>query len=91
MKKKSNFVVHQKFWHGSWMYESKYSRMDQVKFAKTAFKKIEEVWSALGRPYPFKCFKGCLPQILFGLFLNISSNMSKRSFGLCKNLPPPSS
>ena len=24
----------------------------------------------LSRPYHFKFFKGCLPQILFGLFLN---------------------
>ena len=37
---------------------------------KTAFKKFEGVSSALGRPYPFKFFKGCLPQILLGPFLN---------------------
>ena len=30
---------------------------------KTAPKKIDGVWSALGRLYPFKFFKGCLPQI----------------------------
>ena len=24
----------------------------------------------LSRPYPFKCFKDCLPQILLGSFLN---------------------
>ena len=34
----------------------------------TAFKKFEVIWS--GWPYYFKCFKGCLPQILFGPFLN---------------------
>ena len=33
-------------------------------------KNFEGVWSALGIPYPFKFFKGCLPQILLGPFLN---------------------
>ena len=42
---------------------------------KTAFKKFERVWSALGRPYPFKFFKVCLPQILLGPFLNTLSHM----------------
>ena len=37
---------------------------------KTAFKKFEGLWSALGRLYPFKYFKSCLPQILLGPFLN---------------------
>ena len=37
---------------------------------KTAFRKFEEVWSALGRPCPFSFFKECLPQILLGQFLN---------------------
>ena len=37
---------------------------------KPAFKKSEGVRSALSRLYPFKFFKGCLPQILLGLFLN---------------------
>ena len=37
---------------------------------KTAIKKLEGPWSALSRPYPVKFFKGCLPQILLGLFLN---------------------
>ena len=35
-------------------------------------KKFEGVWSALTRPYSFKYFKGCLPQILLG-FLNTLS------------------
>ena len=34
---------------------------------KTAFKKLED------RPYPLECFKGCLPQILLGPFLNTLS------------------
>ena len=33
-----------------------------------ACKKFEEVWSALGRPYPFKFIKNCFPQILLGPF-----------------------
>ena len=40
---------------------------------KTAFKKFKGVWSALGRTYPFKYFKGCLPQFLLGPFLNTLS------------------
>ena len=28
------------------------------------------------RPYPFKLFKGCLPQILLGLFLNTFSHFT---------------
>ena len=42
---------------------------------KTAFKRFEVVWSALGRPYPFKFFRGCHPHILLGPFLNTSSHM----------------
>ena len=34
---------------------------------KTAFKKFEVIWSA---SYHLRFFKGCLPQILFGTFLN---------------------
>ena len=44
---------------------------------KTAFKCLEGVWSALSRPYTFTCFKGCLPHILLGSFLNILSHMMK--------------
>ena len=33
----------------------------------------------LSRPYPFKYFNGCLPQILFGLFLNTLSQMKHNS------------
>ena len=45
-------------------YGSRYSRMDQVKFMED-----------LGRPYYFKFFKGCLPQILLGPFLNTLTHM----------------
>ena len=44
-------------------YVAKYSRMDQVKFVKRS------------RPYIFKIFKGFLPQILLGPFLNTVSHM----------------
>ena len=43
---------------------------------KTAFKKFEGVRSTLGRPHPFKLFKGCVPQILLGPFLNTLSYIS---------------
>ena len=40
--------------------QPKYSRMDQVKFVESSVKQT----------IPFKFFKGCLPQILLGPFLN---------------------
>ena len=45
----------------SQIFGTKYSRMDQVKFVETTFKKFEVIWSdrLLGRPYQFKFFKGC--------------------------------
>ena len=42
---------------------------------KTAFKKILIVTVCLGRPYHFNFFKGCLPRILLGLFLNTLSHL----------------
>ena len=45
-------------------YEKKYSRIDQVKFVEDSLQKI---WR---RPYSFKFFKGCLPQIFLSPFLN---------------------
>ena len=42
------------------------SIQDQVKF-------VEDIY--LSRPYSFKFFKVCLPQILLGLFLNTSSHI----------------
>ena len=41
---------------------------------KTAFKQFEEIWSTWSRPYPFKYFEGCLPQILLGPVLNTLSH-----------------
>ena len=42
---------------------------------KTAFKKFEGIWCASSRSYSFKMFKGCLPQILLGPFLNTLSQV----------------
>ena len=47
----------------------------QLNLWKADFQKFEGVWSALGRPYPFKYFKGCLPLILLGPLLNTSSHL----------------
>ena len=41
---------------------------------------LKNLNSALSRPYPFKFFKGCLPQILFGPFFNTLSHMSHMSY-----------
>ena len=49
--------------------------MDQVNFVEDSLQKFEEVWSAFSRSYPFKFFKGCLPQILLGPFLNTLSHI----------------
>ena len=56
-------------------YGLRYSRMDQVKFVE---KNLQEIWSdlvCLSTPYHFKFFKGCLPQVLLGPFLNILNHM----------------
>ena len=42
---------------------SRYSRMDQVKLVEDSLGKIWSDMVRLGRPYPFKSFNGCLPQI----------------------------
>ena len=39
-------------------------------------------WS---RPYNFKCFKGCLPQILLGTFLNTLSHLLLLYFQIHNN------
>ena len=52
-------------------HETKYYRMDQVKFVEDSLWKIWRDIVCLSRPYPFKFFKGCLSQILLGPFLNI--------------------
>ena len=57
------------------IYGTKYSIMDQVKFAEDSLKIWSDTWSA-GRPYSFKFFKGYLPQFLLGPFLNILFHVS---------------
>ena len=49
---------------------SRYSRMEQVKFVEDRLQNILSDMVCLGRPYHFKFFKGCLPQILLGPFLS---------------------
>ena len=52
---------------------TKYSRMDQVEFVEDILYKYEGIWSVM-RLYLFKFFKGCLPQVLLGPFLNTLSH-----------------
>ena len=58
-----------------WLFGTKYSRMDQVKFVEDSLKKFEGIIVCLHRPYHFKIFKGCLPQISIGPFLNTLSHL----------------
>ena len=48
--------------------------MDQEKFVEDSLLK-----TCLGRQYNFKCFEGCLPQILIGPFLNTLTQIQKDS------------
>ena len=57
------------------LFGTNYSRMGQVKFVEGSRYKIWKDMVCLSRPYPFKFFKDCLPQILFGPFLNILSHL----------------
>ena len=53
--------------------ESKYSRIDQIKLVEDS---LEKVWRGIKVDHiPFKFFKGCFPQILFGPFSNTLSQM----------------
>ena len=54
----------------TWTFGSRYSRMDRVKFVEDSLYKIWSVMACLSRPYHFKFFKGYLPQVLLGPFLN---------------------
>ena len=51
-------------------FDTKYSRVDQVNFVEDSLYKIWRDMICLSRPYLFKFFKGCLPQILLGPLLN---------------------
>ena len=61
---------------------TKYSRMDQVNFVKDSLEKVWRDMVYLSRPYSFKLFKGCSPQIFFGPFLNTlsQSKVSQKRF-----------
>ena len=54
---------------------TKYSIMNQVILWKTAIKKFEVMVCLISRPYPLKCFKGCLSQFLLAPFLNSLSQI----------------
>ena len=54
---------------------TKYSRMEQVKFVEDNLQKIWSDMICLSRPCHFKFFKGCLPQISLGPFLNTLSQI----------------
>ena len=51
---------------------------------KRAFKDILRDTVCLSRPYPLKVFKGCLPQILLGQFLNTLSHIILKVLKNCK-------
>ena len=46
-----------------------------IKSVEDSLWKISSDMVPLGRPYHFKCFKGCIPQILLGPFLNTLSHL----------------
>ena len=56
----------------------RYSRMDQVKLLEESLLKNWRDMVCLSRPYPFKYFKSCHPQILFKPFLNTLSHLKSR-------------
>ena len=58
-----------------YLYKTKYSRMDQVKFLEDSLQKIWSDMVCRGRPYHCSFFKGFLPQILLGPFLNTLSKI----------------
>ena len=63
--------VHRNSWLITWkQMGQKYSRMDQVKFVEASLQYV-----CLRTPYPFKIFKGFLPRILLGPFLNNLTQM----------------
>ena len=64
-------------------YGSRYSRMNRIKFVEDSLKKYKVIRSAYGRPYHFIFFKGCLPQILLGSFLNTLTHTKYTSIYSC--------
>ena len=58
--------------------------MDQVKFVEDSQWNIWMDTVRLNRPYPFKFLKGCLPQILRGLFLNTLFHFKVQFYKICE-------
>ena len=62
-----------------------YSRMDQVNIVEESFYKNLKLYGLL-RPYQLNFFKGLLPQISLGPFLNTLSHMlhcSEKKINIC--------
>ena len=57
------------------LFGSRYSRMHQVKFVEDRLLKIWSYMVCLSSSYHLKLFKGCLPKILLGPFLNILTDL----------------
>ena len=49
--------------------------MDREKFEEDSLLKFLSYTVCLGRPYHFKFFKGCFPEILLGPFLNTLTHL----------------
>ena len=56
-------------------YGTKYSRVEYVNFVEASLSKIWRDIICWSRPYPFKFFKGWLPQKLLSLLLNALSHV----------------
>ena len=54
---------------------TKYSRMNQIKFVEDSLYKNWRGLVCLKQTTPLRFFKGCLPQIFFGPFLNTLSHL----------------
>ena len=50
--------------------------MGQLKFVEDSLEKVCSDMVSLSRPYHFKFFRGCLPQIVLGPFLNTLTQMT---------------
>ena len=74
-----------------WQYHTNHKR-DKVLMnepSKICGRQPLEIWSVmvcLNRPYPFKFFKSCLPQILLGSFLNTLFQMKKKDHWISSTL-----
>ena len=62
--------------------------MGQVKFVEDTLQNVWRDMVCLGRPYLFKFYKGCFPQVFLGLFLNTWSHLyrNKYIFDICQEI-----